>query len=61
MIRNKRLQKNMTQQEVADCIGVDRTTVAKWESGTAFPTANKLPKLAKTLGCTIDDLFEDRA
>ena len=39
-------------------LNVDRSTIAKWETGEAMPRADKLPEIAKILGCTIDDLFE---
>ena len=42
---------------LSEKMGVSRTTVAMWESGAASPSAEKLPKLASILGCTIDALF----
>jgi putative HTH-type transcriptional regulator len=48
---------NLTQIELAKMLNVDRSTVAKWETGGALPTADKLPKIAKALNCKIDDLF----
>nr|DAX58848.1 MAG TPA: helix-turn-helix domain protein [Caudoviricetes sp.] len=52
-----RKMKNLTQIELAKMLNVDRSTVAKWETGGALPTADKLPKIAKALNCKIDDLF----
>lgn len=54
-----RRSKGMTQQELADLLKTTRSTVAMWESGESFPRADKLPQLARILGCTIDDLFRD--
>lgn len=34
-------------------------TIAKWETGKANPRADLLPKLAKALGCSVDDLFAE--
>ena len=59
MIKNARMSKNMTQEDVAKEMGVKRNTISMWESGASAPTADKLPKLARILGCTIDDLFRD--
>lgn len=56
-IRKLREAANLTQNEIAEKIGVDRTAVVKWETGVAFPTSAKLPKLAEVLGCSISDLF----
>ena len=48
----------MTQQNLADELKINRSTVAMWEAGESFPRADKLPLLARILGCTISDLFE---
>lgn len=52
-----RKKKNLTQEGLAELIGVDRSTVAKWETGIAKPLADKLVLLAKVLECKIEDLF----
>lgn len=49
----------MTQLKLSEHLGVDRSTIAKWESGEAMPTADKLPRIAKILNCKIDDLFNN--
>ena len=55
-----RLRENagLTQSAVSISIGIDRSTVAKWESGDAMPRAEKLPAIAALYGCTIDELFQ---
>ena len=53
----RRNELNLTQYDVAKKIGVDRSTVAKWETGQSFPRAELLPKLASILNCTIDELL----
>ena len=40
-------------------MGVDTTTVNKWESEIALPRARDLPRLAQVLGCSIGALFAD--
>lgn len=59
MIRDLRIKAGLTQQQLADVVGVDRVAVARWESGAALPRASKLPMIAETLNCTIDDLFKE--
>ena len=54
MLREKA---NLTQESLAKLINVDRSTIAKWETGKASPRSDKLPTLANVLNCTIDDLF----
>lgn len=53
----RRAEANMTQYALAEKIGVDRSAIAKWESGYAYPSADKLPIIAAALNCSIDDLF----
>ena len=57
-IRKFRRAKDMTQCELAARLNVTQTAVAMWENGRGTPRADKLPELAKILGCRIDDLFE---
>lgn len=47
---------NMTQGEAAAALGIDRSTVTKWETGKALPTAWMLWKVSRLYGCTMDDL-----
>ena len=58
-IRELREAREMTQGELAERMGVDRTGVNKWESEVALPRARQLPQLADVLGCSISELFED--
>ena len=46
-----------TQQEVADYLSVDRSTVTKWETGKHDPDNENLLKLAVYYGATIDELL----
>ena len=43
--------------QFADAMGVSPSAVNKWVYGKAYPSADKLPKLAELLGCTIDELY----
>lgn len=48
---------NLTQEALAKQLDIDRSTVAKWETGDALPRAGMLPKLATILGCPMDALL----
>lgn len=48
----------LTQQELAELINVDRSAISKWETGEFLPRTDKLPAIAKALGCTIDELLK---
>ena len=54
-----RLSKSLTQKELADTLGVSRSTVAMWESGRASPTAKKMTAIAGVFGCTVDELLRE--
>lgn len=56
-IRELRELAGMTQQQVADSMGVLQSAVSNWESEVALPRARQLPLLARVLGCSIDELF----
>lgn len=48
---------NMTQQDVADRLGVSNKTVSKWESGGGFPDIVILPALSELYGVSADALL----
>lgn len=56
-IKKNRLKVGLLQQDLATKMGVDRSTVTKWENGDAMPRADKLKQLSEILNCTIDDLI----
>ena len=57
-IRKFRLQKKLTQEQVADSLGVTVQTVSRWECGNALPDILRLPDLAKLYCVTIDDFYK---
>jgi transcriptional regulator with XRE-family HTH domain len=54
-----RQEKGVSQEMLADLVGVRRTTVVQWEAGVRQPSTDKLPRIAKALGCSISDLFDE--
>ena len=52
-----RSETSMTQQEVADAIGVTRQTVIAIEKGNYTPSVALALKLAKLFKCRVEDLF----
>lgn len=58
-IQRLRTENGLTQRELGARMGVDTTTVNKWESEIALPRARDLPRLAQVLGCSIGALFAD--
>ena len=58
-IKLYREKKNMTQNEIAEILGVKATTVSKYEAGTLEPNIESIKKLSEIFGITIDELLKD--
>ena len=56
-IKQLRQQKNLTQEQVAEKLGVSYQAVSKWENNANTPDIALLPKIANLLGTSIDALF----
>ena len=54
-----RNEKNISQEKVAEAIGVSRQSVAKWECGDSLPEIEKLSLLSRYFGVTVDSLVRD--
>lgn len=54
IILEKRKEKNMTQEQLAEKLNVARQTVSKWETGETVPDIDSLKKLANLLDFSID-------
>ena len=46
----------LTQEDIAEKLGVTRQSVAKWESGESVPDLDKCKQLAEIFGVSLDDL-----
>ena len=51
-----RKEKNMTQEALAEGVGVSRQTIAKWESGESAPDLEMAEKLSQMLDASLDEL-----
>ena len=56
-IRALRQRKGLTQEQVAQQLGVTYQAVSKWENGTNTPDIALLPEIAAFFGVTIDALY----
>lgn len=57
-IKQLRLAASMTQEQLAQRLGVSAQAVSKWESGVNMPDILLLPELSVIFGVTIDELFD---
>ena len=58
-IENLRKNLGISQYTLAEKLDVTQSAISQWETGAAMPRADKLPELAKILGCEVSDLFEE--
>ena len=52
-LRTLRVQKNLSQQDIADRLSINRTTYTKWELGVSEPSLTMLLKLAEIYDCLL--------
>ena len=59
-IAQKRREKNLTQEQLAEKIGVSNKTVSKWERGTCMPDYSVVELLCKELDTTLAELMNGK-
>ena len=57
-IRQLRFKAGLTQEQLAEKLGIGAQSVSKWENAVAMPDITLLPILAEIFGVSIDDLFD---
>lgn len=60
IIKAKRKEQDLTQEELSSHLGVSKAAVSKWENAECYPDITLLPQLAKTFNISIDELFDYR-
>ena len=58
ILKEQRVQCKMTQEFVAERLGVSRQAVSKWENGTSDPSTSNLLALAKLYGVSPEELLK---
>ncbi len=59
VLKQHRTNCKMTQEFVAEALGVSRQAVSKWESGASDPSTTNLMALAKLYGVAAEDLLRE--
>lgn len=57
LIKEARMQKNYTQSELGNLLGVSNKAVSRWETGESFPDVGILENLSSILGVSIQDVI----
>ena len=56
-IQRLRTKRRLSQEQLAELVGVSRQAVSKWEVGDAVPDTDKLVPLARALKISVDELL----
>ena len=54
-----RKENNITQEQLADKLGVSRQSISKWESDIAYPETDKLIRMSELFNCSLDYLLKE--
>ncbi len=57
LLKKKRIERNLTQKELAELSGVPQQNISAYESSGRIPRADALCALAAALGATMDELY----
>ena len=58
-LKGLRKQKKLSQEDLAEHVGVSRQSISKWETGDAYPEMNNILILCKIFNCKINDLLSN--
>ena len=56
-LKKLRKEKNMTQEQLAEQLGVTNRTISRWETGKGYPEATIMQALSELLGISVDELL----
>lgn len=59
-LKEIRLNKGITQEDLAKELNVGQNTISLWERGLRSPRVDTLLKLSEFFGCTVDDLLKEK-
>lgn len=56
-LRAARVNKNLTQEEAANALGVSKQTIGNWEKGRSFPAVRKINMIEKLYGIKYNEII----
>ncbi|MGG0794566.1 helix-turn-helix transcriptional regulator [Brevibacillus laterosporus] len=57
MLAASRKEKGLTQEQLADLMDCEKSTISNWENGYSYPRLQDALKLSQTLGKRVEELF----
>ena len=58
-LKKIRKDNHLSQEQLADDLGVSRQAISKWESGVAYPEMEKIVQICQKFELNIDDLLKE--
>ena len=58
-LKNLRKIKKLSQEKLAEKVGVSRQSISKWECGEAYPEMDNILILCKIFNCKVNDLIHE--
>lgn len=59
-IKNARIKTNLTQEQVAEALGVSRQTISNWENGKTYPDIISVIKMSDLYDISLDHLLKEK-
>ena len=59
-LRQHRVEQRMTLKQVGNAIGVSAVTISRYEKGEREPNIDRLKKLSRIFGTTVDELIAEK-
>lgn len=60
-IQSRRKEKELTQRQLADLLGISDKTISKWETGKSFPDFTLVSQICQILGISVNELLSGEA
>lgn len=57
IIKERRMELKLSQRQLAELVGVQPSTISRWETGNGYPDQSIIGDLARELGLTVDELL----
>ena len=58
-LKRLRKEKSVTQEQIADVLGVSSQSISRWELSICYPDIELLPSIANYFGVTVDSLLSN--
>lgn len=59
-LKEIREKKGMSQEELAEKLGINRTMIIHYEKGRNYPSLERAVQISNILGCTLDELVDTK-